>query len=186
MDVTIRCICPPKGDAPRHPDGDTVVLRDKLGCQGVAAIRWAVAIQKETNPQASLAETFGLLTEQYVLAGVESWTLVDDKGKPVAVDAASIRAHLLTPEHIDEAIAVADVADDLYLAVVLPLLTGSSTSSPPTPTTGSTSPRTGSSAKRPKRSKPSSISTIPTGGTVVTSNSLEFDSNSSQSSESAA
>lgn len=182
MDVTIRCICAPDGS--RHPEGDTVVLRDRLDFQGVASMRWAVAVQKQSDPGASMAQTFALLTEHYVLAGVESWTLRDEDNKPIEVSSAAIREHLLS--HIDEAIAVADAADDLYLEVVLPLLLGSSTSSPPTPTIGSTSPTTGSSGKPPKRSKPSSISTIRTDDTEVTSSSLELDSSSSPSSASAA
>lgn len=180
MDVQTRCICG------QHPEGDTITLRDKLDFQGVAAIRWAVALQKTQNPDSSTAETFALLTEHYILAGVTAWTLLDEKRKPIPLDAVALRTHLLTPENFDVAVQVGDAADDLYLEVVLPLLLGSSTSSPRTPTTGSTSLTTGLSGKRQRRSKRSSITTLQTGGTVMTSNSLEPGSNLSPNSESAA
>ncbi len=184
MNVQIPCICPPKGDEVRHPSGDTVTLREKLPFQAVAAIRWAVGIQKTTDPRASIADTFGLLTEHYVMAGVEAWTVVGDNNKPIEVTPDALRDVLLA--QIDAAITVADKADDLYQAVMLPLLLGSSTSSPSTPTTGSTSRTTGRSARHPKRSKPSSTTTTRTDGTETTSTSLALVSSSSQSSESAA
>jgi len=192
MDVQTRCICPPKDEQIRHPDGDTFSLRETLDFRGVATLRWAIAVEKDSNPGMSIAQALAAITEHYLLVGLERWTLQEearnDKGRfetrPIPINANTIREHLLS--RTDEAIVVADAADDLYGAVVLPLLTGSSTSSPPLPTTESTSPRTGSSEKRPKRSRPSSISTTPTGDTVTISSSLELDSSSSPSSESAA
>lgn len=184
MDVLIPCICPPKGDAVRHPDGDIVTLRETLGFQAVVTLRFAVQVTKENDPNASIAQILGVLSEHYILAGVESWTVVDDKNKPVEVTPTALRERLLT--NLDAAMTVADKADDLYLAVMLPLLNRVSTSSPPTPTSGSTSPTTGTSDTPRKPSKRSSISTIPTAGTEATSSSLDGVSSSSQSSESAA
>jgi hypothetical protein len=183
MNVTIPCLCPPKDGEPRHPE-DTVTLRDKLGFRGVTTIRWAVALLKENDADASVADVLAVLTENYVMAGVEAWTIVDDKGKPVEVTPAALRDILL-----DDPIAsqiVADAADDLYLAVMLPLLNRASMSSPPSRKTRSTSAGTGSSRKRPRPSKPSSISTIPTVVTETTSSSLDGDSRSSPNSVTAA
>lgn len=181
--MKISCICPPKGDAVRHPDGDTITLRDKLDFRAVATIRWAIAITQETDPGASMAEQFGLITEHYVLEGVESWSLVDEKGRPVEVSKANIRERLLPHP---EAQRVGDEAEARYQAVMLPLLRGESPSSPSTPTTGSTSPPTGSSEKAPKRSRRSLTSITPMAATETTSNSLDGVSSSSLSSESAA
>lgn len=184
MDVSIPCICPPKGDEVRHPDGDTVTLRTTLPFQAVVALRYAIQVTKENDPQASVATILGVLSEHYILGGVESWTVVDEKNKPVEVTPTALRERLLM--NLDAAMGVANVADDLYLAVMLPLLNRVLTSSPPSPTSGSTSPTTGSSGKPRKPSKPSSISHIPTAGTETTSSSLDGVSSSSQSSESAA
>ena len=181
--MNIPCICPRKGDAVRHPGGDTIELKDKLDFRAVATIRWAIAIAQETDPGASMAEQFGLITEHYVLEGVASWSLVDDKGKPVEVTKAAIREHLLPHP---EAQAVGDAAEARYQAVMLPLLRGESTSSPPSPTTESTSPTTGSSEKARKPSKPSLTSISQTDATATTSSSLDGDFSSSPSSASAA
>ena len=132
--MKIDCICPPKDGAVRHPDGDSITFREKLDFRAVATIRWAVAINRETDPGVSLAEQFGLISELYVLEGVESWTLVDARGKPIEVSKPAIREHLLP---FDQAQFVADYAEGLYQEVMLPLLRAASTSSEPTPTNGS-------------------------------------------------
>lgn len=184
MDVQIPCICPLKGDERRHPDGDTITLRDKLPFAAVSTIRWSVAIQRETDPATTIAEEFGTISEFYVLFGIAAWTLVDVTGKPIEVSKAAIRVHLLTVD--GPAQIVSDAADDLYQAVMLPLLRGASTSSPPSSTTESTSPPTGSLEKPPRRSKPSSITPTPTAATETTSSSLDGASSSSLSSATAA
>lgn len=188
MNVTIRCLCPQKNGEVRHPEGDTVVLRDKLDFRGAHAVRWAVGLMKEQDPDASGPEMLAVLSEQYVLAGVIGWTIQaeDDKGKvvPLECSTANVRSVLL-PEY-DVAFTVADAADDLYSAVMIPLLVRGSTSSPPTPTDESTSPSTDGSDKPRKLSKRSSISTIPTAVTEATSTSLDGDSSLSPSSASAA
>ena len=182
MNVTIPCICPPKDGQPRH-DEDTVTLRDKLGFQAVAAIRWQTEIMRQTDPRASFAELFGAVTELYILYGIEEWTVVDDKGKLVEVSKPAIRDRLLTT---DQAQIVGDVADGQYAEVMRPLLQPASTSSPPTPKIPSTSHERNTSPRHRTRSKPSSISTIPTAATETTTSSLDGDSRSSPNSVTAA
>jgi hypothetical protein len=184
MDVHIRCICPPKGQAVRHAGGDTVTLRDTLGFRGVASLRWAIAAQKSQDPDATLGETFGMLTEQYVLAGVEAWTVVGDDGQPVEVTPQAIRSILLPQS--DAAVIVADAADDLYLAVMLPLLVGSSNASQPTQTTEPTSAMTTGSERPLTPLKPFSTTTSPTDDTETTSTLPESDFRSLPNSESVA
>jgi hypothetical protein len=182
--MNVPCLCPPMGDALRHPDGDEITLREKLDFHAAVTVRNSIAVLSSEDGETSVAEVLAVLTENYLLFGIESWTLVDAKGKPVPVSKQSIRELLLS--HPDVAMDVGDEADALYAeSVMLPLLARAQRSLPPTPTDESTSPTTGSSTTRPKRSKPSSISTIPTAGTVVTSSSLDGDSSSSQSSTSA-
>jgi len=182
MNVAIRCICPTTGKV-RHPGGDTVVLRERLPFRGAHAIRWAVSMLRHQDPDVSGADVLAVLSEEYVINGVESWTLHDDKG-PIEVSSTNIRKLLLS--EYDVAFVVADAADDLYSEVMLPLLNGAETSSPPSPTDESTSQTTPSSEKPPKPSKRSSITTLPTGGIETTSNSLDGDSSLSPNSASAA
>lgn len=197
MDVTIRCICPPKADgSPRH-DEDTVTLRDTLGFTDVHTLRWAVAVQKETNPKASLAESLAMLTEHYLIVGVSDWTVVDVRGRPVEVTREAVRDILLSDDNVDAALAVGDVADNLYTGLFVPLLQSAQKSSPSTPTTESTSARKSraSSRREPssdthrtprKRSSPSSITSIPTDVTVTTTSLHGGDFSTSPKSESAA
>jgi hypothetical protein len=188
--MNIPCLCPPKvtrlrdGDstgpdhtAVRHPDGDTVSFRERLDFRSSLAIRNSIAVLSAEDGETSVAEILAVLTESYLLYGIERWTLVDEKGKPVEVSKAAIRERLLS--HPDIAMTVGDEADSLYAeAVMLPLLARAQTSSPPTPTNGSTSATRGRS-RSPKRSKPSSITTIPTAATETTSSSLVGGSSSS-------
>lgn len=200
MDVRITCACPLKGGAVRHPDGDTVVLRDKLSFHEALTIRKAVALARdgadETHERGLAAEVLATLSEFYVLMGVESWTITTEgeKGKvvPLPVTKASIRAVLLESPDVD---LVIDAADALYnQAILLPLLNRASQSSPSTPTpsedddssTSQTPSTTDLPKTPPKPSRPSSTSTTRTVGTETTSLSLVGVSNSSQSSQSAA
>jgi hypothetical protein len=183
--MNVPCLCPPKDDGVRHPDGDEVTLRPKLDFHAAVTIRNSIAVLSSEDEQASIAEILAVLTENYLLFGVESWSLVDAKGKPVPVSRPAIREHLLS--NPDVAMTVGDAADALYAeSVMLPLLARAQRSSPPTPTDASTSRTTGRSTTRPKPSKPSSISTIPTAAIEATSVSLDGVSSSSQSSTSAA
>lgn len=192
MNVPITCPCPPRGDAVRHPEGDTVVLREKLGFHEALTIRKAVGLAREeadsSGERAMAAEILATLSEFYVLMGVESWTLQDDKDQPIPVSKASIRSILLESPDLD---LLVDVADSLYNeAILLPLLARANPSSPPTPTPSPepdslTSPT--ESPTRPQRpSKPSSTTTSPTDATETTTLSLVGGSSSSQSSRSAA
>jgi hypothetical protein len=196
MDVTIACICPKK----EHPDGDTVSLRDRLDFRSANTILKAIQLMQSDDEEVETAEVLALLTEQYLLYGIESWTLVSDSG-PLPVTKAAIREVLLPSP---DAMTVGDAADELYAEqVMLPLVARAARLSRPSPTDGSTSPKTddsesptpttsaehstSSSSQTPRKpSKPSSITTIPTVDTATTTSSLDGDSNSSQSSTSAA
>ena len=180
--VTIECICPPLADGQaRHPDGDTVTLRERLDFRAALTARNTMLLLKTEDPDVSTAEILAALTEAYLLAGIEAWSVVDAKGKPVEPTKAAIREHLLS--HPDTAMTVGNAADELYsAAVILPLVALAQTSSPPTPTNGSTSPPRPSLAKRPRPSKPSSITPFPTDATATTSLLPAGDSSSSQNS----
>ena len=187
--VHIDCICPPRDGEIRHPDGDNITLRDRLGFRAVEAIRTEVSIFGLTEPDAAFSDTLAIFSEGYVLHGIESWTLEEDgpKGKPepIAPSRANIRAYILDNVHVADVVSTA--ADAIYAeAVILPLLTRASSSSPGTPTPKSTSRKPRTSAKRQTPSKPSSTTTTPTADIVRITVSQGGDSNSSPSSESAA
>lgn len=186
MRVDIDCVCPPRADGePRHPDGDTVTLRETLGFREVTAIRHGISFLENDGTDTYTAEVLAVLTEGYVLHGIESWTLTDEKGKLLDVSRTAIRERILS--RVDVASVVGDAADELYgEKVLLPLLVRASKSSQPSPTGRSTSPRKGSQASRPKPSSPSSTTTTPTDGTVTTTGPLVGVSSFSQNSESAA
>lgn len=182
--MKIDCICPPKGGAPRHPDGDTVELRPRLDFRSANTILKAVQLMQTGDEDVETAEVLALLTEHYLIYGIESWSLEDDKDKPVPVSKTTIRDLLLPSQ---AAMVVGDAADDLYSEqVMLPLVARAARLLQPSPTDDSTSAPTDSAPPRPKPSKPSSISTIPTAATATTTSSLDGDSSSSQSSTSAA
>jgi len=187
MDVPISCPCPTAGGDLRHPEGDTVVLRDRLDFRQATTIRKAIGLQSEDGA-ADPAEILAVMTEWYCLLGIESWTLVDVRGKPVPVSRTSIREQLLdNVDAIDQVTDVADAADGLYMqAVLLPLLVRASKSSPTGQTEPSTSPPKASTAKSRKPSRPSSITSTPTDDIEATSSSLAGVSSISRSSESAA
>lgn len=199
MDVRIVCICDPKGDAPRHPDGDNVSLRDKLGMVHVQTLRYAVQVLRNQDERASLAQILATMSEHYVLVGIEAWSVVDAKGRAIDPTSDEIRERLLT--NIEAAMTVSDAADGLYWDVMLPLLMRGSQSSPPTPTDESTSAKSDdsesptqpvetsksrSSSTAAKPSKRSSIVSIPMAATEMTSSSLDGVSSISPKSESAA
>lgn len=179
--VTVACLCPLKAGKPRHPEGDTIELREHLELRGALTARKMVGIIKSEDPDASAAEILAGMTEAYVLYGVASWSVVDEKDHAVEPTRPAIREYLLSKP--SEALKVADAADDLYSEeVLLPLLAMASTSLPPTPTDGSTSPTTPPSTPEPTPLRPSSTSTIPTDATGPTSLSLAGASSSSRSS----
>jgi len=182
--ISIGCLCPPSGD--RHPDGDTVELFDPLPFQRAVTMQKAVGLfvnDQDAPPEAE--EILGALTQAYVVNGIESWSLVDDKGKPLPVSRANIETYLLSS--LDDAMVVADAADEAFGSVVMrPLLARASRSSLTTPTDGSTSAPMASPPASPKRSRRSSTITSLTGVTETTSESPDGDSNSSPNSASAA
>jgi hypothetical protein len=180
--VAVACLCPPKATGEvRHPAGDEITLRERLDFRAALTARNTMVLLKEEDPDVSSAEILAALTETYLVLGIESWSLVDAKGKPLPVSKAAIREVLLTKPDI--AMEVGDAADALYsAAVILPLLARAQTSSRPTPTNGSTSVTTPSLPKPPKRSRRSSITTIPTAATAPTSPSPAGDSSSSPNS----
>ena len=163
MQVQIDCICPPKADgAPRH-DHDTVTLRERLDFRSVTAIRHGISLL-ERDEGTYVSEVLAVLTEGYVLHGIESWSLVDAKGKPLPLSRQAIRETILAD--IEVASVVGDAADEMYgPTVLLPLLQRASRSSQGTPTAPSTSPPTGSSRKPRTPSKQSSTTSSPTDGT---------------------
>jgi hypothetical protein len=132
-------------------------------------IRKALILMR-SDGEVLVAEALSSATELYLLFGIESWTLVDEKGRPLPPSQANIRAHLLT--QLDAAITVADRADDLYTeAVVLPLLVEAASFSQPTPTIPPTSAPTPTSDS-PMPFSPSSTITSPTADTATTTSPL--------------
>ena len=185
MDVKIDCLCPPnaRGET-RHPDGDTVTLRERLDFRAALTARNTLVMVKQEDPDAGPAEMLAALTETYLLVGITGWTLVDAKHQPVEVSKATIRELLLS--NPDVAMVVGDAADELYSAAVIgPLVARASNSSPPTQTAASTSATKRSSPTSRKPSPPSSITTIPMDATATTSSSPVGDSSSSPSLRSA-
>jgi hypothetical protein len=189
MDVTIKCPCPPKADgAPRH-ETDTVTLRDRLPFRERTTIRKAISLVDNDDERGRAAEILAVLSEFYLLMGVQSWTLVDAKGKPIEVSQRAIRDVLLEAPDVD---LVVEAADELYNeAILLPLLLRASTSSQPTPTPSpdggsSTSAPMTSPQKQTRQSKQSSTTTSPTADIVRITTSLDGGSSSSENSQSAA
>lgn len=166
--VEILCICPPRDGLPRHLEGDTVTLRDKLDFTGALAVRNVMRLREDGD---GMGDILAALTEAYLCYGVEAWSLVDENDVPIDVDREAIRKYLLANPL--QAFKVGDEADGLYTeAVVSPLLAGALTSSAATPIETSTSPQTGYQTTPPMPSLPSSTSTSPTDDIETTSRSL--------------
>lgn len=178
--MDIRCICPPKAGVVRHPAGDTVELRERLDFRSALIARNTIVLLKQEDEDVSSAEILASLTEVYLVAGIRTWSLVDERGKPVEVSKATIRK--LMDEHPDVAMDLGDAADELYSeAVILPLVTRAQNSSLSTPTSASTSATTGSSRAPRKPLKRSSTTTTPMAGTGMMQASPAGGSSSSQS-----
>jgi hypothetical protein len=159
--MEIPCLCPPKKDGtPRH-EKDTVTFKETLDFKTRTIARKTIGLLGMQEGGSPMAEVLATLTEFYLLYCIESWSLVDEKGKPVPVSKEAIRERVLSNDEV--ASQLGDEADALYSeAVLLPLVMGASRSSPPTPTNGSTSPTNGSGRKHRKPSRPSSTSITPT------------------------
>ena len=173
MEVKIPCVC-------GSHDEDTITLRERLGFVEALAIRNGIAIRRaESGDDLETGEILAILTEGYILYGVESWSIKEP------VTRANIRRLILANWEV--ASVLADAADEAYSsAVMLPLLARASTSSRPTPTDASTSPSPSSPTSPRRPSKRSSISTIPTDDTATITSRPGGGSRSSQSSTSAA
>jgi hypothetical protein len=184
VNVTIPCPCPPTGTGSPH-DTDTVTLRDRLDFRSGVTIRKALGVLYTDDPDAGFADVLGILTEQYLLLGIDSWTLVDAKGEKVEVTKPAIRA--FNEAHPETAMDIGNEADVLYREqVLLPLLTRGSTPSPGSPTDESTSATDGTNPTPPTPSRPSLITTSQTADIEPTTTSPDGAYSSSQSSTSAA
>jgi hypothetical protein len=176
--MDIPCICPLKEGQPRH-DKDTVELRERLDFRSSLAAQNAVRLLYGEDPDASEADVLAVLTESYVLSGIESWSVVGVDDKPITPNKPAIR-DLLLP-NLDVANLVAEAADDLYRqAIIDPLVRMVSSSSEPTQTDESTSPTSTSEEQNQNHSSPSSISTSPMDDIETTGLSLTGVSSSSQ------
>jgi len=176
--MDIPCICPLSGGNTRHPDGDRITLREKLDFRSSLAAQNTIYVLKGEDPDASTGDILAALTEAYLLSGVESWTVIDEQGKPVDPTKPAIRKYLLS--NIEVAMTVAEAADDLYRQAVLdPLTKAASNSSDDTPTNGPTSPTNGSQESNQNHSSPSLTSITPMDDTETTSLSPAGGSNSS-------
>jgi len=185
--IRVDCLCPPSGGAPRHPDGDTITLREKLDFRTAATIQHAISVLRLEEREPQVEEVLARLTEAYVRYGIASWSLVDEAGAPIPVSPQAVDAYLFS--NLTAAMIVGDEADERFSgAILLPLLQRASTSSPATPTTDETSPPTGSpeSPAPPTPLRPSSTTTTPTDGTATTSRRRAGASRSSPSSASVA
>ncbi len=189
MNVTIPCVCPPLEDGQARHQSDVVTLRDKMPFRDALAMRYEIGVAKEEDPDITGADMLGILSESYIVHGIESWSLQQDgpKGKPepIRVSRANIASFVLG--NMEVGLILSEVADDLYAAaVMLPLIQAGSPSSPDSPTETTTSATTPPSKRAPKRSKRSSITTIQTDVIATTSPLRDGDSNLSPNSASAA
>lgn len=161
--VVVACPCP----GTPH-ESDTVDLREKLDLASGIAIQRLIIEANQAGTGLGAAELTGLLSEGYLLYGVEAWSFVGEQGHPVPVTKDTIRSVLLADFSL--AAPVAEAADGLYMAaVILPLVKRAQNFSPTSLTNGSTSPRPRGTRKSPKRSKPSSTTTSLTDATEGTS-----------------
>jgi hypothetical protein len=178
MDVSILCRCPGE-----HGE-DRITFFDRLDFRRATTITKALSFIDNQDSATRPAEVLAVLSEYYLLYGIESWTLLGPDRKKLDVNPASIRSELLTHPDVD---ILVEAADEQYQEqVLLPLVRKAASSSRPSETAKQTSPMPRSTRRTPKRSKQSSISTIPTDATEMTSSSLDGVSNSLPSSESAA
>lgn len=173
MNLSIPCPCP----GSPHPDGDTLTFRDKLDFERAMTVRNEIVRLVRARPGQSAA--LASITKTFAIVGLESWTVVDDKGKPREPTPIAI-ADTLEGLDILAASEIADQLDELYAErYVLPLVREAPTSSPPTSTDELTSAPT-ESEESPVSVTPSSQSSTfitPTDATVRTSLSLVGASN---------
>lgn len=156
MDVNVTCHCfgEPHGE-------DVITFREKFTDVQGFAIESAIGFIEETDPDIRPVIVMATLSHWYLLMGIESWTMTDEKGKPLPVTSATIAERVLAFEDVRG--AVREPADALYgPQVLVPLVERALRSSRPLQTAPSTSPKpAGTTARRPKRSRQSLISTTP-------------------------
>jgi len=177
MDVLIPCVCP--GDEPRHPEGDTVTLKDRLGFEEAAACKQAIQLVEDSGDMNDLtARRIAAVVTQYMFSGIASWTL--QNGAAIPVTAGNIRKYLMSDFVAGD--IVSSEAETLYNPqVLIPLANRVATSSRPTPTGELTSATTGSTRSSRKHSSRSSTTTTKTGDTGMTFSQPDGDSSTSQS-----
>lgn len=164
MKVTIPCACLLPEGGPRHTEdeltyADELSYRDAIAAQKDMALSYGDEDEGETTSGDALA----VLAEQYVLRGLQAWTLIDVSGAPIEPTRAAIRGYILSNWQV--ALVVSEAVEPLYNPqVLLPLVRRAEMSSQRGPTGDSTSARTGSPKRPRKPSRPSSTSSSPTDG----------------------
>jgi hypothetical protein len=144
------CECP---NTP-HTEGDKAWLRPRLTAEGGLLAQAIVATA--TDPR----ETYAALGFALLSDGLVRWTLLDDGGKPVPVDTATLKSGALDWESTLSPIA--EKAHELYMESILaPLVKGRPTPLQHGQTEASTSPTNGSSTQNPTPSEPSTTPTTP-------------------------
>lgn len=146
--VNVPCLCPDKG----HEAGDTITMRETLDFLAVRAVRYAAQMEQDDDSDISIPSLLAVMSEGYILHGVEAWTVQDkdDKGRlqPVEVTRGNVRKYLLSDMVASQIIG--DFADVLYRPqVFLPLAELARRSSQPSPTSESILPENESSSTSP-------------------------------------
>lgn len=142
-------------DGSPHSEGDFAYLKPQadleLGLAAHQVVSQTVDSQRQNGSSLSSEQAFELMQIKlgmaYAIHGIAQWDLLDEHGKPVPVNAATVGAIKWT-----EIEPVADKAATLYSEEVLvPLVARLSKFSPRGRTAGSTSRKPRSSKPRPKR-----------------------------------
>lgn len=102
------CECP----GTPHPDGDFAYLRPRLTAGGGLAA--TQAILNNLDDTITMARAIGLI---FLSDGIVRWDLLDDDGKPIPHDLATLTSGALSWE--ETLLPLADEADKLYAASVL-------------------------------------------------------------------
>ncbi len=155
-------------------DGITVTFRERLPFRAATTIQMAMATFPPGEAVMREAGILAMMSEWYIVYGVESWTL----DEPVTEE--SIRRQLLDrPDVLD----LVEAANEFYQGqVVDPLVQRGRSLSPPSQTDDSTS-QTPSGSQTPTPFSPSSITTTPTDDTGPTSSPPDGAYSSSQNLE---
>lgn len=130
--VEIRCPCPPKDGAVRHPDGDSVDVRTQYGygdslTLARKSVQYRTGLDKDKQTIIIPYNDAFLQHETLLELGVKGWTIEDPDGQPLAVGLPTI---LLLPEDIGEYIATK--INELYEASKASVPNASGAQSPAT------------------------------------------------------